>query len=181
MLHVFTLPQTHKHLVILAHHQATEERVKRIKVMSNGPQRLGGGSELGVDWRLLSPAQAAAIAAERRAADSKWCGAGDAVAEGAAEGLPEYTVDVPSDGGAAVGPSTSTCAPPAAVGEASHAKGVGVASSSAPVVVEDEDDVVVVKEVRGGGLKGTWTCTACTYVNDNPLHLACAVCGTARS
>ena len=25
-----------------------------------------------------------------------------------------------------------------------------------------------------------WTCPACTFVNKNPLHLACAVCGTSK-
>ncbi|KAL7506699.1 hypothetical protein ACHAXN_004030 [Cyclotella atomus] len=28
---------------------------------------------------------------------------------------------------------------------------------------------------------GPWNCTACTYFNENPLHLVCGMCGTARA
>jgi deoxyribodipyrimidine photo-lyase len=28
--------------------------------------------------------------------------------------------------------------------------------------------------------KGSWSCTACTFLNDKPLGLVCSVCGTAR-
>ena len=27
---------------------------------------------------------------------------------------------------------------------------------------------------------GPWNCPACTFLNENPLHLVCAVCGTAK-
>lgn len=49
--------------------------MKKQQLMSAGPQRLGGGGG-GVDWRSLDPGQAAALAAERRAADAQWCGGG---------------------------------------------------------------------------------------------------------
>ena len=32
----------------------------------------------------------------------------------------------------------------------------------------------------GGSGKRSWSCAACTFENDNPLGLACAVCGTLR-
>mmetsp|Transcript_14281 Transcript_14281/g.30984 ORF Transcript_14281/g.30984 Transcript_14281/m.30984 type:complete len:893 (-) Transcript_14281:422-3100(-) len=28
--------------------------------------------------------------------------------------------------------------------------------------------------------EGPWNCPACTFLNDNPLHLVCSVCGTAK-
>ncbi len=128
--------------------------------MSNGPQRIGGGTLGGIDWRLLSPAQAAAIAAERRAADSTWCGAGQ---QGEQEG---------DAGGDAGGDADS--APMTDSGAGPPVAGGGTSSTS-----DNDDDVVVVAEVPGRTT--AWTCGACTYVNDNPLHLACAVCGTARN
>lgn len=56
-------------------HKATEQRLKKQRVMMAGPQRLGGG---GVDWRSLDPGEAAALAATRRAADATWCGGEEA-------------------------------------------------------------------------------------------------------
>ncbi len=50
--------------------QAAEERAKRQRIMSNGPQKLGGDKSIA---RTLSPAEAAAQAAERRARDNVWC------------------------------------------------------------------------------------------------------------
>ena len=29
--------------------------------------------------------------------------------------------------------------------------------------------------------EGPWSCVACTYLNENPLHLVCGVCGTAKA
>lgn len=28
--------------------------------------------------------------------------------------------------------------------------------------------------------QGAWNCPACTFLNENPLHLVCAICGTAQ-
>lgn len=50
--------------------QAAEERAKKQQLMSSGPQKLGGNLALA---RHLTPAQAAAAAAERRARDNIWC------------------------------------------------------------------------------------------------------------
>ncbi|KAL7545687.1 hypothetical protein ACHAWF_009039 [Thalassiosira exigua] len=32
----------------------------------------------------------------------------------------------------------------------------------------------------GGGTEGPWNCPACTFLNENPLHLVCGMCGTAK-
>jgi hypothetical protein len=51
--------------------QAAEERLKKQRLMSNGPMKLGGDTSAA---RSLAPGQAAAMAAERRRArDNKWC------------------------------------------------------------------------------------------------------------
>jgi len=50
--------------------QAAEDRARKHAVMYSGPRTVGGGSS---DFRNLTPAQAAARAAERRVADEKWC------------------------------------------------------------------------------------------------------------
>jgi len=52
--------------------QAAEARARKAALMPAGPQRLGGSSGL---YKHMTPAQAAAAAAERRARDNLWCGA----------------------------------------------------------------------------------------------------------
>lgn len=34
---------------------------------------------------------------------------------------------------------------------------------------------------KGAVDDGPWNCPACTFLNENPLHLVCAVCGTAKA
>ncbi|KAL3826681.1 hypothetical protein ACHAXA_001204 [Cyclostephanos tholiformis] len=45
--------------------------------------------------------------------------------------------------------------------------------------VDNSDDIDVDSDtdIDEGG---PWNCSACTFLNDNPLHLVCAICGTAR-
>lgn len=62
---------------------AAAERRMTQAVLSSGPQRLGGDTSL---MRLLSPAQAAAMAAERRMQDNAWCG-------GEWEDIPDNTAE----------------------------------------------------------------------------------------
>lgn len=50
---------------------AAENRVKRGALLPHGPIRLGGDSSIKA---VLSPVQAAAMAAERRLHDDLWCG-----------------------------------------------------------------------------------------------------------
>lgn len=51
--------------------QAAEARARKAALMPSGPRKLGGSSV----YRNMTPAQAAAAAAERRARDNIWCGA----------------------------------------------------------------------------------------------------------
>ena len=51
---------------------AAEKRFQKGSLMPSGPRRLGGDSEI---MRVLSPLQAAAMAAERRQRDDLWCAA----------------------------------------------------------------------------------------------------------
>lgn len=50
---------------------AAEKRAQREALLPHGPQRLGGDSSIKA---VLSPVQAAAMAAERRLHDDLWCG-----------------------------------------------------------------------------------------------------------
>ncbi|KAJ9511375.1 hypothetical protein QJQ45_029812 [Haematococcus lacustris] len=56
--------------------RAAEERAKKQRLMTRGPccvGRASGQASGSLDWRSLTPAQAAAQAAARRAADNEWC------------------------------------------------------------------------------------------------------------
>lgn len=65
------LGQTSAYACLGAVLQATEARAKKQAIMPSGPCRLGGSRA----YRGMTPAQAAAAAAERRARDNLWCGA----------------------------------------------------------------------------------------------------------
>ena len=57
---------------------AAESRARRRALLPSGPQRLGGDNNI---KSALSPIQAAAMAAERRLHDDKWCGSKSADAD----------------------------------------------------------------------------------------------------
>ncbi|KAI3455698.1 hypothetical protein Pfo_012361 [Paulownia fortunei] len=61
---------------------AAENRALRETLLPHGPKRLGGDSSIRA---VLSPVQAAAMAAERRLHDDLWCGSKSAESEGSSE------------------------------------------------------------------------------------------------
>ncbi|XP_075523283.1 LOW QUALITY PROTEIN: DNA-dependent metalloprotease WSS1-like [Primulina tabacum] len=61
---------------------AAETRVQREGLLSRGPKRLGGDSSIKA---VLSPIQAAAMAAERRLHDDMWCGSKSVESEGSSK------------------------------------------------------------------------------------------------
>ncbi|KAG8380235.1 hypothetical protein BUALT_Bualt07G0172200 [Buddleja alternifolia] len=61
---------------------AAQNRAQRETLLPHGPKRLGGDSSIKA---VLSPVQAAAMAAERRLHDDLWCGSKSATTEGSSE------------------------------------------------------------------------------------------------
>lgn len=55
--------------------QAAEARAQQQSLMPTGPRKLGSAGGSSINHKHLTPAQAAAAAAERRARDNVWCGA----------------------------------------------------------------------------------------------------------
>jgi len=55
--------------------QAAEARAQQAALMPSGPRKLGTTAGSSINHKQLTPAQAAAMAAERRARDNVWCGA----------------------------------------------------------------------------------------------------------
>ncbi|KAF6266695.1 WLM domain-containing protein [Scenedesmus sp. NREL 46B-D3] len=66
-----------EHKMADAMRKAAEARARQQALMPAGPCKLGGGP----GYRHMTPAQAAAAAAERRARDELWCGAGRSAEE----------------------------------------------------------------------------------------------------
>lgn len=82
---------------------AAENRAQRETLLPHGPIRLGGDSSIKA---VLSPVQAAAMAAERRLHDDLWCGSKSSEYEGPSESS-TVSLDVRSTGNS-VGDSIST-------------------------------------------------------------------------
>ncbi|PIN11784.1 Protein involved in sister chromatid separation and/or segregation [Handroanthus impetiginosus] len=61
---------------------AAQNRAQRETLLPHGPKRLGGDSNIKA---VLSPIQAAAMAAERRLQDDLWCGSKSSESEGSSE------------------------------------------------------------------------------------------------
>lgn len=97
--------------------QAAEARAKKAAIMPAGPQKLGGSRS----YKHMTPAQAAAAAAERRAHDNMWCGA---------EHTPEEVQQELGSADASPAASTAAAAAVAAVAAASSV-GPSVAAAAA--------------------------------------------------
>jgi len=158
--------------------QAAEGRLKKQKIMSSGPQRLGGSSNFA---RGLTPSQAAAKAAERRMRDDQWC-----PIEGLAVDFGDVDIaDVDKPG------SSST--------PADKARGTKCTDGCCSVVIDltaDESEVVKTaaaavavdedekrrEETGEQTLKdasGIWVCLVCTLHNKQEC-LLCAACGSSN-
>ncbi|KAJ9511240.1 hypothetical protein QJQ45_017165 [Haematococcus lacustris] len=106
--------------------RAAEERAKKQRLMTRGPccvGRASGQASGSLDWRSLTPAQAAAQAAARRAADNQWC---------PSEQLAGLSLESIEAGGAGGGPAGQGAAGgPAGQGAAGGPAGQGAAGGSA--------------------------------------------------
>ncbi|GAX18776.1 hypothetical protein FisN_26Hh075 [Fistulifera solaris] len=49
-----------------------------------------------------------------------------------------------------------------------------------PAVLDDDSTVISFRHWNGNNSVKPWDCAACTYRNDNPLHLVCEMCGHRR-
>eukprot|EP00804_Cyclotella_cryptica_P023050 CCRYP_000307-RA/>CCRYP_000307-RA protein AED:0.14 eAED:0.14 QI:266/1/1/1/0/0/3/570/794 len=46
----------------------------------------------------------------------------------------------------------------------------------------DKEPIIVTEEhITAPSEEGPWHCSACTFLNENPLHLVCGMCGTAKA
>lgn len=160
---------------------AAAERRMRQAVLPSGPQRVGGNTSL---MRRLSPAQAAAMAAELRMQDNAWCG-------GEWEGTPDSTAEedweTPESraGGDAEQPLASrentaserreglgsggTAAAPGAAGPPSLASKRPAPDGARPNFgTEGGTGVKKVKSFSSTTWQedgSTWSCVACTFLN----------------
>lgn len=110
--------------------------------MPSGPRKLGGSSSSGINHKQLTPAQAAAAAAERRARDNVWCGAEHAADEveqevgQQADSLPGASTADASTAAAGAGwyqsAAAAAAAAPAAAAAARAAAGTRVSRAQQP-------------------------------------------------
>ena len=152
--------------------RAAEARMKQQRVMSSGPQRLGGRRPP----PGITPAQAAARAAERRIADDAWC---PTQATQGAE-VVDLTGEDDSDEDAV---EITDAAPPKASSSASAGGDRGPGrSATRGVGGRGMPGAAPAVSARAGGgrTRGslgarTWTCKFCTLLNEEILT-HCAAC-----
>ncbi|KAK9726793.1 hypothetical protein RND81_05G237300 [Saponaria officinalis] len=141
-------------LPILRQHAlaAAERRAHRGTLLPSGPRRLGGDSSIKA---VLSPNQAAAMAAERRLHDDIWCGS-------ASPGGARKQADTASS-------STNNQRPQNFNWRNNNPSSLGLVSNL-PTLQSRENT----------GAEVTWQCDACTLINKE-LALTCEACQTPRS
>ncbi|KAJ3292815.1 hypothetical protein HK104_004990 [Borealophlyctis nickersoniae] len=189
-----TLPA---HLARKAAADAALKRLKINQVMPAGGRRLGGAADSKALEKLLSPAQLAAMAAERRVADRIWCGSAEA-----GEDVDEEGVVVV--GGKRTGPGHAS-----ASGSGSKSHRAQSPNDHTPIVIDaggvEEGSLGKSSSSRDTTRKrklsepaspsastsspsssadstspdGTWTCPQCTLIN-KPLALQCDCCWAVR-
>lgn len=140
---------------------AAEKRARRGNLIPSGPNRVGGDREM---MTLLTPTQAAAMAAERRLRDDIWCAApvtsGNDGVQRAMER--ENGFSGPSR---AVEDQTSES-------DGRH-KGIVFSGSSTSTASVESPTCTS----KGDSM---WKCGVCTLLNP-PLALICGACGTEKS
>lgn len=148
---------------------AAQKRARNGALLPSGPRKLGGNNAI---MSVLSPVQAAAMAAERRMQDDLWCGSHNDSGIDDSEGVvileqpPNLTT---RDAKTAKRAKNTKCDFSSGSAEPSTSSGVQVAArgDSSSSRMTDAD------------ISSMWECSACTLLNQ-PLAPICEVCGTAK-
>ncbi|KAK4510056.1 Na+/H+ antiporter [Mucor velutinosus] len=149
--------------------KAAEKRLQTSKIMlPTGGIRLGGGSST---IKHMTPAQAAARAAQKRQLDKVWCG-GSVVEQ-----------DSSSEGDASSAPVTPPAVPSSPSDNVTRKRKL---SSNIPAEMDTrskkqslETSVIDLTTTTTTIEKDGWACTTCTFIN-GPITLACQICFTER-
>ncbi|KAL8466468.1 hypothetical protein ACS0TY_035522 [Phlomoides rotata] len=146
---------------------AAENRVQRGALLPRGPIRLGGDSSIKA---VLSPVQAAAMAAERRLHDDLWCGSKSAEYEGSSE-MSNVSLDVRSTINSAADSTSSQ-------GQKDDAlwKCDTCTLLNQELAVVCEACGTVKSKVIGDKKLKVWCCKFCTLDNSNEIE-RCMACG----
>jgi len=143
---------------------AAQKRARNGALLPSGPTKLGGNNYI---MSVLSPVQAAAMAAERRMHDDLWCGSHDQ--SGIDDSDDVVILEEPPnltarDGKTTKGSCSNTIAEP---------------STSSGIHTAPRDGSSSFRTTSDAGDDSKWECGACTLLNQ-PLAPICEVCGTAK-
>lgn len=139
---------------------AAEKRQHLSRLCPPGGVRLGGGGP-----KNMTPAQLAAMAAEKRLQDKIWCGGSIVENEVSSPNSPIASPSSSSNTKRKLNVDDTT-------GETQGSNALKPGSKKTRVTIDLTND-------DGEDENGCWTCTSCTYIN-NPLILACEVCLSER-
>jgi hypothetical protein len=180
--------------------KAAEQRAKRQAIMPSGPRKLGGDT---TGLRDLPPALAAAAAAERRAADNRWCPT-EQMSQDIDEGTSIHAaLQAVLDGRAAAGNGINGASGSSAAAGALEKKKTENNSKQrqqqppapppapAPLVNNGNGEVIdltydasqpdpIEPTITSVPTPAEWECPSCTFINTKPLALQCDVCGGMR-
>jgi len=142
---------------------AAQKRARNGALLPSGPTKLGGNNYI---MSVLSPVQAAAMAAERRMHDDLWCGSHD---QSGIDDSDDVILEEPPNLTARDGKTTKgSCSNP--IAEPSTSSGIHTAP---------RDGSSSFRTTSDAGDDSKWECGACTLLNQ-PLAPICEVCGTAK-
>ncbi|KAJ3020721.1 hypothetical protein HKX48_000320 [Thoreauomyces humboldtii] len=187
---------------------AAQKRAQTDRIMIPvGGRKLGGGSGVGtsgLNRRGMTPGQLAALAAERRAKDTVWCGSNKPDEQGKNSQGIVAAIDVDGEDEQTSAGQTSTHAGPSSSSSSTSSSTASRPGSSYnPIVIVDTDDdqtddeqqqpstSAIVPPSHLGKRKSrslssppptsepTWTCSTCTLIN-RPLALQCDACWKVR-
>jgi len=141
---------------------AAQKRARNGALLPSGPTKLGGNNYI---MSVLSPVQAAAMAAERRMHDDLWCGSHDQ--SGIDDSDDVVILEEPPNLTARDGKKGSC------------SNNISECSTSSGIHTAPRDASSSFRTTSDAGDDSKWECGACTLLNQ-PLAPICEVCGTAK-
>ncbi|PUZ61850.1 hypothetical protein GQ55_4G310800 [Panicum hallii var. hallii] len=143
---------------------AAQKRARNGALLPSGPTKLGGNNYI---MSVLSPVQAAAMAAERRMHDDLWCGSHDQ--SGIDDSDDVIILKEPPNLTAMDGKTT----------KGSCSNTFAESSTSSVIHTAPRDGSSSFRTTSDAGNDSKWECGACTLLNE-PLAPICEVCGTEK-